>query len=322
MKFTPALLLFLLQSLLSPAQILNQDVTFDFYQNASNNDFVNYFGNGPGLLPSTTGGITGGCLIAPDSINWGNDDAIFCSHYKPVLNDTAVFSICFLYDSSAVHPNSFQRPVSIFLHPYADFNHYIIASVSLTKKIEIITYGWIAPNASAILLQNHWYRFVLKVKMVPSAFTAYTWAEVLDLGTTGLSAPLSSGGNLGSFTDNILTVDTSIQVSFSGAKVGGAVLLDNFHFRAGQGVSTCPATTGISEAASPADFQLYASHGSLQVTCSRPSWLRIYQADGRMVFNGRTAGRSTVVDGLGTGLYVVSVDDGKHIVQRKAVLAD
>lgn len=61
------------------AQVVDEDVHFDFYQSVTNNDFINHFNGGWGLTQIQTNGITGGCLSTPDSVNWGNDNAIYCS---------------------------------------------------------------------------------------------------------------------------------------------------------------------------------------------------------------------------------------------------
>jgi len=308
------------------AQVVNEDVNFDFYQSPSNNDFVNYFGNGIGILPSATGGITGGSLIMPDSINWGNDNAIYCTYYKPVASDTMITSICFLYDSAAVHPASFQRPVSIFLHPWADFNHYIIGSVTLNKKIEILSYGWTNTQVNVNLLNNHWYQLVLSVVGYPATLSVAVKAEVFDLGTTGQSAPVSLNSSAGAFAENILPVDTAIRVSFSGAKIGGALLTDNFHFHGGKGSSTCPSTTGIHDATAITSVKWYPVPASSMLHVSgmtNETRLTIFNPEGKIVLDQLLYVSESDLDvsSLAEGLYFVRLISGNSTTTGKITIS-
>jgi hypothetical protein len=224
----------------SSAQVVNQDVNFDFYQSASNNDFVNNFSGGYGMVVQQNNGITGGCLFMPDSISWGNDNAIYCTWYKPVAGDTTLTSICFKYDSTTVHATSYERAMSIWLRPHADFNHYVIATAAGNKKIELITYGWVnTPYPNLNLLNGHWYKYNLSVAFFAATFNVYIRADVFDLGVAGTSTPVFVNSSSGNITDNILAVDTAIQVSVTGAAFGGGTYLDNFHFHGGKGISNC-----------------------------------------------------------------------------------
>lgn len=243
------------------AQVVIEDVNFDFYQNVSNNDFVNHFSGGNGMTQLQTNGITGGCILVPDSISWGNDNAIYCSKYKPNTGDTTVTSVCFKYDSTTVQLSSFQRAVSVFLRPYADFNHYIIASVSANKKIEIITYGWVnTPYPNLNLLHNHWYQYKLSTAFFGVSSQVYIKAEVFDLGLSGVSLPALVNSSSGTITDNVLAVDTAIEVSVSGATYGGCLYLDNFHFQGRKGFSNCTIGTGIEDFQVSEALSVYYSH--------------------------------------------------------------
>jgi hypothetical protein len=242
-----------LLSFTAGAQVVNEDVHFDFYQNAANCDLVNYFDGGNGLIQNQVGGITGGCLISPDSIAWGNDNAIYCSTFNPVSGDSNITSICFKYDSTTVSISSFQRAVSLFMYPSTDFNHYVIASISGNKKIEILSYGWNNnPYPNVTLYDGHWYRFELTVVVYPLNFQVVAKAELFDLGLTGTAPPVSVNSSFGGFVDNTLAADTSIQVSFTATSFGGAQITDDFHFHGGKGQSSCPVTAGIENASGSA----------------------------------------------------------------------
>ncbi|HKR04161.1 MAG TPA: T9SS type A sorting domain-containing protein [Bacteroidia bacterium] len=245
------------------AQVVDEDAHFDFYQSVTNNDFINHFSGGLGLDQIQTNGITGGCLTIPDSVSWGNDNAIYCSRYKPNSGDTTVTSICFKYDSTTVNLGSFQRALSIFLRPYADFNHYVIATVSGNKKLELITYGWVnTPYPDLNLLHNHWYRYILTTAFFSATFQVYIKAEVLDIGLTGTFPPIPVNSSSGTITDNILAVDTAIEVSILGATYGGCAYLDDFHFHGRKGFSNCILNTGISESSAEQNFFVYPSPAS------------------------------------------------------------
>ena len=64
------------------SQPVSESVLFDNYVSTADNDFVNRFDNGTGLNQIQTNGITGGCLETPQTISWGNDNAIYCTRYK------------------------------------------------------------------------------------------------------------------------------------------------------------------------------------------------------------------------------------------------
>src|SRR5262245_49774476 len=85
------------------SQIVTEDILFDNYISATNNDFANHFTGGLGLAQITTSGITGGCLTTPNTISWGNDNAIYCSKYIGALSYYARTSISFKYDSTQIN---------------------------------------------------------------------------------------------------------------------------------------------------------------------------------------------------------------------------
>ena len=242
--------------------VVREDVHFNFYQSMSANDFVNHFSSGNGLSQIQNNGITGGCLATTDSIDWSNNRALYCSHYKPGTGDTSYTSICFKYDTAAMHPGTFQRAMSIWLIPYADFNHYIVASVTGNKKLELLTYSW-ANNPYPILnmLDRHWYRCILTTAFIGgSLHQVYLKADVFDLGFSGISVPALVNSSSGTINDSVLVADTSIAVYINGAARGGAIYLDDFRFEGREGYSNCVNTlTGISHEAVSHSFSIYPS---------------------------------------------------------------
>src|SRR5215213_10709680 len=95
-------LFFILAFHLFPAkgQIVIEQVDFNNYISPTDNDFVNRFNNGAGLAQITTNGITGGCLTVPATMNWGNDNAVYCSKYIANLGSYCKTNIAFKYDTA------------------------------------------------------------------------------------------------------------------------------------------------------------------------------------------------------------------------------
>lgn len=314
MKTRITFFLFLLMMILKlQAQVVTENADFNFYQSALNNDFINHFSGGNGLTQIQTTGITGGCLATPDSINWGNDNAYYCTKYKPNLLDTTVTNICFLYDSAAVHPNSFQRGLSVWLVPHSDFNHYIIATVNFNKKLELLTYSWNNnPYPNLALQNNHWYNYQLSVAFIGGAnHSVFIKAEVFDLGLTGISSPAFVNSSSGTINDSTLCADTSIQVGISGALYGGVSYLDNFSIHGRKGQSNCvdnisginfSATTGINVFPSIASSVIHVSVADLL-----EKEITVFNVEGKIVFDRNTVDPITNIDVslLPNGIYLV-----------------
>jgi hypothetical protein len=148
------------------SQIVTENVLFDNYISSANNDFVNYFTGGSGLSQITANGITGGCLTTPLTVNWGNDNAIYCSKYIAADSAYTNTRLSFKYDTSQINNINFDRAASIFLRPSRDFNHYVIASVNNNKRLQIISYSWTNTPPLLNLQHNHWYEFLLNTAFV------------------------------------------------------------------------------------------------------------------------------------------------------------
>ena len=79
------------------AQVVNEQVNFDNYISPTDNDLANKFSlNNPNFFTqSNSGGITGGVIIPPNYLSWGNDVVRYCSTYKNELNTLMETSISF-----------------------------------------------------------------------------------------------------------------------------------------------------------------------------------------------------------------------------------
>jgi len=306
--------------------VVTEDVHFDYYQNSTDNDFVNHFSYGSGLTQVLTNGITGGSLQTPDSVNWGTDNALYCSRYHPLAGDTTVTSICFQYDSTNIHPASYQRGITLWLVPYSDFNHYITASVTYNKKIELLTYSWNNnPYPNLALLHHHWYRFKLTTAFLGGATNqVFIKGEVFDLGTTGMSIPVSINSSSGSINDNVLMTDTSILVSTTGTRYGGVSYLDDFHFQGREGYSDCINTTlAVQNSLPTSSLNIYPSPatGSIYIrrTGSEEMNIRIYDLFGTKYHDIKTTEMNTQLDvyRLVEGIYIVQCTTSNRLITGK-----
>ncbi|MFI5218735.1 MAG: T9SS type A sorting domain-containing protein [Bacteroidia bacterium] len=311
------------------AQVVTEDVNFDFYQSITNNDFTNNFNGITGITQIQTNGITGGCLLLEDSIDWGNDRGTYCTAYKPAAGDTAITGVCFKYDSSIVVPSALQRAMTIFMHPWADPNHYVIATISHQKKIELITYAWVNQFPPVNLLHQHWYQYTLTTTFFPATFQVYIKAEVFDLGLSGTAAPVLASSASHTITDNVLSIDTAIQVAISGATYGGGIYLDNFHFHGRKGFSNCTNVTGIANPVVPGVLNIYYSpvENTVHVIRNKSSAgemiLSIFNAEGKRVMEDKTSAASAElnISSLPVGFYIAQCKTANETKKFKVLLS-
>ena len=315
MKKITLLLIFSVQLFFVQAQIVNESVNFDSYVSVTDHDFVNHFNSGQGLYQVLTGGITGGCLVVPTTMNWGNDNAVYCSKYEADSGFYCKTTVAFKYDTAIFNSSGFDRAVSIFLHPHTDFNHYIIASVSHTQRIEVLTYSWTnSPGPVLNLVNNHWYELGLRAHFVGGGSSSQinVTSFVNDLGITGLDAPVLVNTSLGTFYDSVLFADTAIQVSFTATNNGGAKYIDNFYFEGIKSADSCISIpTGIPEKPET-DFSVFVSGNELVIrNPARPDgqWVEIFSSTGSKIYSGSLLRDETVIriPGIAPGIYFVRV---------------
>jgi hypothetical protein len=307
------------------SQSIIETVQFDYYVSSTDNDFVNHFTGGAGLTQITTNGITGGCLVMPTTLNWGNDNAIYCSKYVAADSSTTSTRISFKYDTTQINTSNSDRAVSIFLRPNADFNHYIIASVNYNKRLQILTYSWANSPPLLNLQQDHWYQFLLNTSFVADSpsYQINISAMVNDLGLTGQFPPIPVGFSNGTIYDSLFYGDTAVQVSIIGASWGGAKYLDNFHFEGIKSNDSCSFTTAmaVNEAdefkAIVADNRIIINNNSTMLTSE------IYSMAGqKMMFTLSPPGNSSFsIAELPVGIYLLHVGNERlSKVIRFAVL--
>lgn len=266
------------------AQTTIENSNFDTYTSVTDNDFATWFSNGIGLTQVTTNGITGGCLTTPDSVNWGNDEANYCSKYVGDLAAATNTSICFKYDTTMITYPSYQRGVSIWLKPYSDFNHYINVSFNHTR-LDIITYSWCnAPGPAFMPVHGNWYQLVVATTFLTNDSVGIH-AEVNDLGITGTSTPTLMAQSNGAIADAIFSNDTAIQIGVSGTKIGGALYLDDFHYSGHKSNDSCviAVVNTINNPDALNNFVFSENNNQIQLTNSSEMKVEIINLEGKIV---------------------------------------
>jgi hypothetical protein len=306
------------------SQIVNEEVLFDNYVSSTNNDFVNYFSNGQGLSQISTNGITGGCLTTPNTESWGNDNAIYCYKYIASEFNYSNTRICFKYDTTQINSSNFDRAVSVFLHPAADFNHYVIASITYNKRIQIVTYSWANSPPLINLLHGHWYQFLLNTDFISGnpLYQINVSASVYDLGVTGQFPPIPVGTSNGTFYDSLLFGDSAVQVSMSGTLWGGAKYLDNFHFEGIKSADSCSIPTQIRWLQKE---ELYAvvHDNKIIITHNLPTLhLNVYSVTGQKIFSAicPSGYSSFSISNFTTGIYFINIGNAQFNMTKKFAL--
>lgn len=311
----------------SRAQITNEFVDFNTYMSATDHDFVNHFNNGLGLTQINTNGISGGCLTVPATMNWGNDNAVYCSKYVADSGWYCKTYISFKYDTTLINSSSFDRALSIFLRPSADFNHYIIASVSHSHRIELITYSWTnSPGLLINLVHDHWYMFILRVPFTGGASGDQVDinAAVADLGTTGQLPPNTIGVANGTINDSVLFADAAIEVSFTATTDGGAKYIDNFQFEGIKSADSCISIpTGIAEKPET-DFSAFVSGNELIIqNASGESGqvAEIYSGNGQLIYSVPFTNQASMnISNWMRGIYFVRLKGLDSTIAKKIAI--
>lgn len=322
-------ILFLCMCFESVAQPVTETILFDNYVSPSDNDLVNNFSGTILLTPVSSNGITGGCLTVPTTESWGNNNAIYCSKYMNsslYSNDTR---ISFKYDTTQINPINFDRAVTIYLNPNADFNHYVIASITYDRKIQIVSYFAANSPVPVNLIHNHWYEFILSTSYdmpIPASYEVTAEAQLNDLGPSGLTPPIPTGNSDIVFTDSLLYVDTAVRVSFSGTSWGGAKYLDNFQFQGIKSADSCNATTGV-PAVKDDGVEVLVNGNTIECTSSHEELLlEVYSISGQKIITKKLpSGHSSLsMNELTDGLYLVKMEtsSGTLVLTKKFIVSN
>jgi hypothetical protein len=307
------LFVFIWLSRISMAQVTVEQVDFDHYISPSDNDLMRHFYGTQGLTQLPGNGITGGCLQAPDSNNWGNDNSRYCSKFSAVNDSVYAVSICFQYDATLLGAG-FDRAVSVWLQPHADPNHYIIATVAHNGQTDLITYSTFTASLSPLSLQTgNWYRLTLtfQTNSSPGPFSVHFSNKVEDLGNLGTATPVLLDSIADVMLDSIFAADDAIEVSLTGARYGGAAFLDNFSFSGIKSADSCN-FTGVPEYPVPGEsisFQTTGDKLMISGAGLANQQALILNTSGMVVNRyGLTKNENTVdLSSLARGIYFVAV---------------
>lgn len=244
MKKVTLLTIATLLSFWAQAQIIIESVSFDSYVSSSNNDLTNNFKFGTyaatGFITQTqTNGITGGALVPPSNVSWGNDVLQYCSTYKNSKDSLIETSLSFYYNTSLINPNANERSIAIWLRGTAS-NHDVGFYLNKNLTLSITTYNY-AQNTQISLTNGHWYKLVAQYKSIGASFNdqVFAKAEIFDLGSTGSSSPSSVGNHTATIYDANLVSSSEFIVELTGTKWGGSEYLDNFVFNGEKNRTIC-----------------------------------------------------------------------------------
>jgi hypothetical protein len=300
-RTTLTLVLIFFAIMQSFSQAVSEQVSFD-----NPNDLADHFYGLQSMVQIPANGVTGGCLDTPDSINWGNDNSIYCSKFAAADTEFLV-SVMFYYSDSVINPNSYDRAVSIFLRPHTDPNHYVIGSFSHDKKIEGLSY-FAANSSNAITMtNNHWYKLNVILSISNNFINAIL--ELEDKGANGQSAATSMGSIQLPFPDTLLANDNAIEVSVIGSKSGGGIYLDNFEFNGYKSADSC-LTASIRDISNDADLKLIREGDKIQLLTDKLiSNCEAYDLNGRRIKTWTGASiKSIDISGFGRGIYLFRFD--------------
>jgi len=306
------------------AQGVNEVVRFDYYVDSTDNDFKNRFHNGTGLQQIQTNGITGGCLETPLTVSWGNDNAIYCTYIKAVIGEGLDLSISFKYDTTQLNNINFDRSVSLWMKPYVDPNHYIIASVLDTKRIQIVSYSATSNSPVLQLVHDHWYNLVMTIVFTGGALhdEINISTQVNDLGLTGNDPPTQIGYTNTDLHDSIMIADTSIEASVTAAHWGGALYLDDFQFVGRRSYDNC-ISTAVEEFATE-NIQTFVNGSELAVLTGsiQSGRIEIHDLQGKKLAEKKINSEKTILDisYMPPGVYFFSIQNEKRFLTKKFIL--
>lgn len=297
------------------AQPVTETIFFDNYVSPSDNDLTHNFYGTQSLYMTPSNGITGGCLVSPDSNNWGNDISRYCSRYDISSTGTYKTTISFLYDQNLVSHTGFDRAASIWLQPHADPNHYIIATVSHAGKIEIYTYYSFFNNPVAMPLQSgNWYNLELEITLPasPDPNTFSLGCKVTNLGPAGLSLPVTVDSLIETETDSVFASDDAVEISITASRYGGVSHLDNFTFNGVKSADSC-LFTSVYQPEFLNDIKIISDNNSLILSGDvlRNKNIEIIDITGKKIFSEKLLSDKTFLDltKFKSGIYFLLINN-------------
>ena len=301
------------------AQVVNEQVNFDNYISPTDNDLANKFSlNNPNFFTqSNSGGITGGVIIPPNYLSWGNDVVRYCSTYKNELNTLMETSISFKYNSALINPNAQERLAVIWLE--GNDNHSI--GFYLNRNILSVTaYNYAQSSNLSTLINGHWYKMATQYKSIGGNFgdQAYAKVEIFDLGMDGNGNPTSVGIHEANIYDAQLVNNTHFVIELAGAKWGGSEFLDNFTFSGKKFSNICNplSTENINKEIKLSAYPI-PTNKILNILNPKngASKIEIFDTNGKLILNkGIVNSENTIsldVTNLPKGIYIYKIGDSR-----------
>jgi len=325
MKKITVMLSFIIISVNAFSQIITENVNFDNYVSSTDNDLSNNFINNfpdNSITQINTNGITGGALVPPNNVSWGNDVIKYCSIYKNLLNSDIITSMSFKFNSTLINPNSYQRALAFFMEGNSN-GHNIRFYLNRDMSLSITSYNY-AQSTNLSLTDNHWYKMTATYKSIGGSFNDEVFAkvEIFDLGISGTETPTSIGNHTATIYDTDLVNSTEYTLEISGTKWGGSEYLDNLIFNGEKNRSIC-STLGVADNKITSNIELYPNPVSDILIINIPEFsvnnslkLEIFNTIGKVV-NSKTIKKITSeinLTSFSNGIYFVKITDNKGTV--------
>lgn len=316
-------------TVLSYSQIINEQVDFDHYNSVIDNDLVNNFEHSPYstnvFIQLNSNGITGGGILPPNYLSWGNDYVKYCSTYKNIQDSLIETTISFKYDSTLINPNRYERIAVIWLEG-TNSNHDV--GYYLNKNsLSITTYNYAQSVALNDLIDGHWYKMVTHYKKIGGIFgdQVFVKVEIFDTGIDGKMNPISVGVHEANIYDIELANSDYFTIKLAGARWGGASYLDNFSFRGEKHHNICNSLStselykkGENNIAFPNPAH---SEINIPLNSNRNGVLKVYNSNGQLIENrsihSQGAYYKLSINNYQTGMYFYEYNGnkGKFIVK-------
>lgn len=241
-----ATLLFLFCSAVAAAQV-TYSVDFNTYTSATDNDLSNHFYYTPPsdsdlFIQTITGGISGGALTPPATLDSTKDFATYCGAY--LYTDTIAGSIDFYLDTTVGNFSGISRVVTVRLKGVTS-GEVIDYSYNLDHNGRAhVSHDCMGAEGQSFfdVHNQHWYRLVWRLWNYPvSISTAYIQMQhqLFDLGPDGTALPDSVTANESPAMNSLIHDEAQYTVAISGSSNNGAKHLDNFYFKGMAGDDHC-----------------------------------------------------------------------------------
>jgi len=301
-----------------------EKVNFDNYGNDIYNNFTNKFPDSSPILFSDNNGISGGALIPPDQVDWGNDVLKYCSTYSNSLNKTIKTSMSFKYKSNLVNNEEYERTLAFFMLGNSN-GHEIDFYINQGNSLTISSYGQ-NKSVGLILKDNNWHTMVASFTPLGGKFEdkVFSKVEVFDIGSDGKQDPVSLNSCADTIYDFDLVNSTEFSISISATKWGGAEYIDNFEFNGEKKERICGNNLNTDILKSN-DFKIKNSNLFIEIIIDKiesNNYIELYYIDGKSKNKLLIKEKSTFLEkaNLNTGVYIVILKGNNYALNKKLII--